>query len=79
MGTDMLESMGQVVRVGNTTTINLEPDTREEGERLYAALSEGGPGRHRARAPCPGGHCGAPASTGSGCGGCSTWRSTADG
>ena len=42
MGTDMLESMGQVVRVGNNTTLNLEPDTREEGERLYAALSEGG-------------------------------------
>ena len=42
MGTDMLESMGQTLRVGNNTTLNLEPDSREEGERLYAALSEGG-------------------------------------
>lgn len=42
MGTDMLESMGQVRRLGNSPTLNLEPDTREEAERLYAALSEGG-------------------------------------
>jgi PhnB protein len=42
MGTDMLESMGHELRIGNNTTINLEPDTREETERLYAALSEGG-------------------------------------
>jgi PhnB protein len=42
MGTDMLESNGQVLRLGNNTTLNLEPDTREEAERLYAALSEGG-------------------------------------
>ncbi len=42
MATDLLESMGQVRRVGNNTTLNLEPDTREEADRLYAALSEGG-------------------------------------
>jgi len=42
MGTDMLESMGQVVRLGNNSTLNLEPDTRAEAERLYAALSDGG-------------------------------------
>ena len=42
MATDMLASMGQELRVGNNTTLNLEPDTREEAERLYAALSEGG-------------------------------------
>jgi PhnB protein len=42
MGTDLLESNGQVLRLGNNTTLNLEPDTREEAERLYAALSEGG-------------------------------------
>jgi PhnB protein len=42
MATDMLESMGQECRVGNNVTINLEPDTRAETERLYAALSEGG-------------------------------------
>lgn len=41
MGTDMLESMGHKVKIGNNTTINLEPDTREETERLFKALSEG--------------------------------------
>jgi PhnB protein len=40
MGTDMLESMGHKLRIGNNTTINLEPDSREETERLYNALSE---------------------------------------
>src|SRR5436309_178445 len=30
MGTDMLESMGHKLKIGNNTTINLEPDTREE-------------------------------------------------
>jgi len=34
--------MGQERRIGNNTTLNLEPDTRAEAERLYAALSEGG-------------------------------------
>jgi len=42
MATDMLESMGHELRMGNNTTINLEPDTREETQRLYDALSEGG-------------------------------------
>ena len=42
MGSDMLRSMGHELRVGNNVTINLEPDTREETDRLYAALSEGG-------------------------------------
>jgi PhnB protein len=42
MGTDMLESMGHELRVGNNVTICLEPDTRSETDRLYAALSEGG-------------------------------------
>lgn len=42
MGTDMLESMGHQRQVGNNVTINLEPDTREEADRLYSALSEGG-------------------------------------
>ena len=42
MATDMLESMGHELKIGNNTTINLEPDTREETDRLYAALSEGG-------------------------------------
>jgi PhnB protein len=41
MATDMLESMGHELHIGNNVTINLEPDTLEETERLFAALSEG--------------------------------------
>ena len=40
-GTDMVASMGHEVRIGNNTTIALQPDTREEAEALFAALSEG--------------------------------------
>ncbi len=42
MGTDFLESMGHKIVVGNNTTISLGPDTREEADRLYNLLSEGG-------------------------------------
>lgn len=42
MGTDMLASMGHTLKVGNNTTINLEPDTREETMRLYGLLADGG-------------------------------------
>ncbi len=42
MGTDMIQSMGHDQRVGNNVTINLEPDTLEETERLFDALSHGG-------------------------------------
>lgn len=42
MATDMLRSMGQETRVGNNTTLCLQPDSREEADRLYEALSEGG-------------------------------------
>ncbi len=42
MGTDMLESMGHKLVIGNNTTIDLEPDTREETDRLFNALSTGG-------------------------------------
>ena len=41
MATDIVPSMGHGLTVGNNTTINLEPDTREETERLYTALSDG--------------------------------------
>lgn len=41
MGTDIVESMGHALTVGNNTSINLTPDTRAETERLFAALSEG--------------------------------------
>ena len=42
MGTDMLESMGHKLKIGNNTTISLEADSKEEVDRLYKALSEGG-------------------------------------
>jgi PhnB protein len=42
MGTDAPESMGLTVTLGNNISINLEPDTRGETERLFTALSEGG-------------------------------------
>jgi PhnB protein len=42
MGTDAPESLGMKVVSGNNTYINLEPDTREEADRLFNALSSGG-------------------------------------
>jgi PhnB protein len=42
MATDMLESMGHKLVEGNNFTINLSPDTKEEADRLYSELSEGG-------------------------------------
>jgi len=42
MGTDMLGSMGQQTRIGNNTTLCLDVDSREEADRLYRALSDGG-------------------------------------
>lgn len=44
MGNDMLESFGQKLVEGNNFTIYLSPDTKEEADRLYKGLSEGGPG-----------------------------------
>ena len=41
MGTDMLPSMGHELRIGNNVSLNLEPDSLSEGERLFDALSEG--------------------------------------
>lgn len=42
MGTDACESMRQEVKFGNNVSINLEPDSLEEGQRLFDDLSEGG-------------------------------------
>jgi PhnB protein len=42
MATDMLRSMGQGTRIGNNTTLCLDADSREEADRLYGGLSEGG-------------------------------------
>ncbi len=42
MATDILESMGQKLVEGNNFTINLSPDTKEEADRLFKELSDGG-------------------------------------
>lgn len=42
MATDALESMGHKVIEGNNVTISLNPDTKEEADRLYNELSQGG-------------------------------------
>lgn len=42
MGTDAPESMGFQLNFGNNIHINLEPDTRQETEKLFNALSAGG-------------------------------------
>jgi PhnB protein len=42
MGTDAPESMGFKVNFGNNMHINLEPDTKDETNRLFNALSAGG-------------------------------------
>ncbi len=41
MATDVLESMGHKLVEGNNFTISLNPDTKEEADKLYSALSEG--------------------------------------
>lgn len=42
MATDTLESLGQKIEYGNNFYLFLSPDSREEADRLFAALSEGG-------------------------------------
>lgn len=42
MGSDAPASMGFNLAQGNNMYINLQPDTRAETERLFAALAEGG-------------------------------------
>ncbi|MEB3223959.1 MAG: VOC family protein [Candidatus Sericytochromatia bacterium] len=42
LGTDAVASMGHALTMGNNVHLNLEPDTRAEAERLFAALAEGG-------------------------------------
>ncbi|RYZ50090.1 MAG: VOC family protein [Sphingobacteriales bacterium] len=42
MATDVPDGMGMKVTPGNNIHINLEPDSREETQRLFDALSEGG-------------------------------------
>ncbi|HWV57619.1 MAG TPA: VOC family protein [Longimicrobiales bacterium] len=42
MATDVLEELHGPVQFGNNVHIVIEPETREETERVYRALSEGG-------------------------------------
>lgn len=42
MGTDAMESMGHSLTMGTNVHLNLEPDTRTEADRLFAALAAGG-------------------------------------
>ena len=42
MGTDALESMGQRLNVGNNFYISLSPSTREDADRIFSGLSDGG-------------------------------------
>jgi PhnB protein len=42
MGTDVLESMGQQLTVGNNFSISINADSQEEADRLFNGLSAGG-------------------------------------
>ena len=42
MGTDAIESMGQNCKIGNNMHISLEAESKEEADKLFYALSEGG-------------------------------------
>ena len=42
MATDALESMGQKLTVGNNFYIAIQPETKEEAQRLFNGLSAGG-------------------------------------
>ncbi|MDQ3044199.1 MAG: VOC family protein [Chloroflexota bacterium] len=42
MGTDAPESMGMKLNQGNNVYITLQPDSRAESDKLFAALSAGG-------------------------------------
>ncbi|MEZ4462679.1 MAG: VOC family protein [bacterium] len=46
MGTDAPAEMGFTVTHGNATHIMLHPDTREEADRIFEALSVGGAVEH---------------------------------
>ena len=42
MGTDALESMGHKLTVGNNFQLSLDAESKEEADKLYSGLSEGG-------------------------------------
>jgi len=41
MATDFIVSMGHILQQGNNVSLNLEPDTLDEAQRLHAGLAEG--------------------------------------
>jgi PhnB protein len=41
MASDVLESLGQQLVQGNNVYVSVHPDTREEADRVFNALSEG--------------------------------------
>lgn len=42
MGTDLVRSQGHVLQPGNNISLSIQPDSRADADRLYAALAEGG-------------------------------------
>ncbi len=42
MGTDALESMGHPLKTGNNFSLSVETESREEADRIFKGLSEGG-------------------------------------
>lgn len=42
MASDAVESMGQTVNQGNNYYISLSPETREDADRIFGGLSDGG-------------------------------------
>ena len=42
MGTDILESMGMKLNPGNNVHVFIAPDSKEEADRIFTALSDGG-------------------------------------
>lgn len=42
MASDSIEGLGPALSVGNNVTVAIGPDSREEADRLFAGLSEGG-------------------------------------
>lgn len=42
MGSDMPSTMGPPVKFGNNYSVSFIPESREEADRVFAALSEGG-------------------------------------
>lgn len=42
MATDILESLGQRLVIGNNTHISIHPDSKEETDRIFKTLSAGG-------------------------------------